>query len=281
MQFFTHRDTDQPHFLDSESIQFDDQEIAPGVQLERRWVFKGAVGLLLSGLLHRSADAFVGAEKELSEVATQEGGNQLALEDLIKQVLPLAKDLIKSSQANEEAYVEKVQKFLSQAADLEVNRAFPGGKGWELDASAFVPPILLYQIRMQPRAIIELHDHRFHNGVISVREGKVRSRNFDIVVPPGREDWNVAEGKVAAIGEEFQIQEKSDSICVAGQATALTRTRHNIHQIEAGEDGCLLYDLFTNFRPNAQSFRIAWDGKYSDQAKKICTVQWIAPDHEH
>jgi hypothetical protein len=81
--------------------------------------------------------------------------------------------------------------------------------------------------------------------------------------------------------EEFLIQEKGELALKQGQAAGLTRTRENIHQIEAGPDGCLLYDLFTNFKMNAQSFGIKWDGKYFDPAKKLCKVMWVPPDHSH
>jgi hypothetical protein len=173
-------------------------------------------------------------------------------------------------------------KELSRVNKLHTYRFMPNKKGgWETDFQAFVPPVLLYQIRMSPNSVIDLHDHRHHNGALSIREGTVRVRSFDIFQEEQNAKWDVAAGNVPAVGEEFLIQEKSELSLKTGQAAGLTRTRENIHQIEAGPDGCLLYDLFTNFKMNAQSFEIQWDGKYFDKAKKLCKVNWIAPDHSH
>lgn len=68
--------------------------------------------------------------------------------------------------------------------------------GWEMDFQAYVPPLLLYQIRMSPNSVIDLHDHRHHNGALCVREGTVRVRSFDIYEEAGEAKWDVAAGKV-------------------------------------------------------------------------------------
>ncbi len=78
---------------------------------------------------------------------------------------------------DEESYIQLAIKELEKVTRLDTNRFVPSHKpGWEMDIQAFVPPLLLYQIRMSPNSVIELHDHRHHNGALSIREGSVRLR---------------------------------------------------------------------------------------------------------
>lgn len=210
------------------------------------------------------------------------GTETIELETLIARLRPEARRLIASDKPDEEKYLEMAVKELVKVSKLETYRFMPSSKGgWETDFQAFVPPVLLYQIRMSPNSVIDLHDHRHHNGALSVREGSARVRSFDIFQEGEGKKWDVAAGKVPAMEEEFLIQEKGESLLKQGQAVGLTRIRDNIHQIEAGPDGCLMYDLFTNFKKNAQSFEIKWDGQYFDRARKLCKVLWVPPDHSH
>ncbi|GEM_PF-1027332 len=279
MQFFQSRLSSKLDELES-SIEFTDRELSPGVVLERRVVLGCGLGAL-------AAIFYSGSQKTLGQelLSTQEpipDADAIELETLIARVRPEARRLIASEKPDEEKYIEIAIRELIKVNKLETYRFMPSRNGgWETDFQAFVPPVLLYQIRMSPNSVIELHDHRHHNGALSVREGGASVRSFDIHTHEGEAKWDVAAGEVPAIEEEFLIQEKGALVLKQGQATGLTRTRENIHQIEAGPDGCLLYDLFTNFKMNAQSFEIAWDGKYFDPAKKLCKVTWVQPDHSH
>lgn len=251
-----------------------DIEIGAGVVIERRWLLRGALGLASCAVWPKVETVSAQEPKAIAASHTN-------LESLLANVRPAAVELVRASSPDEETYLEAVSLELQRAGKFDVNQFHSGGKDWEMDLTAYVPPILLYQIRMQPNSVIELHDHRFHNGVLSVREGSVRVRNFDIYQENDKETWDVAAGHVPAVGVEFTLQEKPERKLRAGETSSLTRTMNNIHQVEAGPDGCLLYDLFTNFQRNAQSFRIQWDGKYIDSSRKQCRVMWIPPDHTH
>ena len=261
------------------AFEFSEAELSPGVVLERRMVLGGGLGLL-AGLFSPNWPGIFAQEPpaDSSSASTE----TIELETLIARLRPEARRLIASDKPDEEKYLEMAVKELVKVSKLETYRFMPSRKGgWETDFQAFVPPVLLYQIRMSPNSVIDLHDHRHHNGALSVREGSARVRSFDIFQEDSNKKWDVAAGKVPAMEEEFLIQEKGESLLKEGQAVGLTRTRDNIHQIEAGPDGCLMYDLFTNFKMNAQSFEIKWDGQYFDRAKKLCKVLWIPPDHTH
>ena len=261
------------------AFEFSEAELSPGVVLERRMVLGGGLGLL-AGLFSPNWPGIFAQEPpaDSSSASTE----TIELETLIARLRPEARRLIASDKPDEEKYLEMAVKELVKVSKLETYRFMPSRKGgWETDFQAFVPPVLLYQIRMSPNSVIDLHDHRHHNGALSVREGSARVRSFDIFQEDSNKKWDVAAGKVPAMEEEFLIQEKGESLLKEGQAVGLTRTRDNIHQIEAGPDGCLMYDLFTNFKMNAQSFEIKWDGQYFDRAKKLCKVLWVPPDHTH
>jgi hypothetical protein len=278
MQFHTHRQ----QRLTKEEVICDstERELSPGVVLERRMVLGGGLGLL-AAMFTPMPQRILG--DELSTASPPENASAaIELETLIATLRPEARRLISSEKPDEETYIQMAIAELTKVTKLETYRFMPSGKGdWETDFQAFVPPVLVYQIRMSPNSVIELHDHRHHNGALSIREGSARVRSFDIFQDEKENKWDVAAGNVPAMEEEFLIQEKGELLLKTGQAAGLTRTRENIHQIEAGPDGCLLYDLFTNFKMNAQSFLIAWDGKYFDHGKKLCKVTWIKPDHTH
>jgi hypothetical protein len=262
------------------AFEFSEAELSPGVVLERRVMLGGGLGLL-SMLFSPCSQRTLGQERP-AKADTQLDAERIELETLIANLRPEARRLIASEKPDEEKYIQLAISELTKVNKLETNRFMPSGKGgWETDFQAYVPPVLLYQIRMSPNSVINLHDHRHHNGALSVREGSIRVRSFDIFQEGEDKKWDVAAGKVPAMEEEFLIQEKGESLLKVGQAVGLTRTRDNIHQIEAGPDGCLMYDLFTNFKMNAQSFEIKWDGQYFDRAKKLCKVLWIPPDHTH
>lgn len=261
------------------TFEISEAELSPGVVLERRMILGGGLGLLAGFFAPKWQGAFC---QDSSAVSSSAGTDTIELETLIARLRPEARRLIASDNPDEEKYLEVAVRELVKVSKLETYRFMPSRKGgWEMDFQAFVPPVLLYQIRMSPNSVIDLHDHRHHNGALSVREGSARVRSFDIFQEDNDKKWDIAAGKVPAMEEEFLIQEKGESLLKQGQAVGLTRTRDNIHQIEAGPDGCLMYDLFTNFKMNAQSFEIKWDGQYFDRTKKLCKVLWIPPDHTH
>ncbi len=149
----------------------------------------------------------------------------------------------------------------------------PTGQGWDIDTIAYYPPIVLMQIKMAPKSMIHLHDHRHYNGVLLATQGAARCRNFDIVQLDGKR-LNIAAGEVPAAGVDFLIRQNADTVLRPQQLSTLTRDRDNIHHIEAGDEGATLVDFFTHFSPKARSYELAWDGKPYDTAKGLYKVAW-------
>ncbi len=146
-------------------------------------------------------------------------------------------------------------------------------EGLTMNTSAYMPPLVVFDIHMRPGAKIHLHDHRHYNGVLLCTEGSVRCRNFDIVQPDGR-SLDIASGEVPAVGEDFLIRQNKDAILDRGQHSTLSRDRDNIHHIEAGPDGCTLVDLFTYFRREARSYTLDWDEKPLHKGGDTYQVAW-------
>ena len=255
-----------------------ERELDPGVVLERRTVLRFGLGALTT-LLCTSPTNALGQESPRKTRFLDEEAIELGT--LIARLRPEARRLIKSESPDEEAYIKRAIEELTKLTKLETNRFRPPGSPIQSDMQAWVFPVSLFQIRMEPNSVIHIHDHRDINGAISVREGSARVRSFDLFEEKGEKRWDVVAGKLPDMGEDFLIQEKEDVVVKERQGVGLTRTRDNLHQLEAGPDGCLLYDLFTRFKLNAAgSHRIDWDGKYFDPKRKLCKVAWFSPETE-
>lgn len=80
----------------------------------------------------------------------------IELETLIARLRPEARRLIASDKPDEEKYLEMAIKELLAVNKLDTNRFMESGNdGWEMDFQAFVPPVLLCQIRMSPNSVID------------------------------------------------------------------------------------------------------------------------------
>lgn len=253
------------------------EEIAPGVHIERRAELRlgaqlaalAAVGGLVGCASREPESAATGDSRAVLPAQKQ----PLRVGDFVRQVRPQARDLIGSSAPDEEAYLSAAGDLLAQLETVDSWRPPREGQPYSMDTTAYVPPIVLFRIRMEPGATISLHDHRHYNGVIVCTEGSVRCRNFDIVPEEGK-PLDIAAGEVPPKGSDFVIRQTHDEIVRAGGRSSLTRARDNIHEVTAGDAGCTLMDLFTHFRPDARSYGIAWDGKPFDEEKQLYRVAW-------
>lgn len=255
------------------------EEISPGVVVERRTILR--VGLSAAGLAMLGGLAIPGCASAPQDSVHRNGhgqpggmrGRSSSADEFVAQVMPQARALIAAPAPDEEAYLAAVSALLARVDPPAVWQAFPAGPGWEMDNIAYYPPIVLMQIKMAPKSVIHLHDHRHYNGVLLATAGAARCRNFDIVQPDGKQ-LHIAAGEVPAKGEDFLIRQNADAVLRPRQLSTLTRDRDNIHHIEAGDEGATLVDFFTHFSPKARSYELAWDGKAYDEAKGLFKVAW-------
>jgi hypothetical protein len=253
------------------------EEISPGVVVERRTILR--FGIAAAGLAAVSGLGLAGCAsraKDSSDLADTRGGKPIraaSADEFVAAVMPQARALIAAPAPDEEAYLAAVTALLARVENPPSWRASPAGKDWTMDTIAYYPPIVLMQIKMAPRSVIHLHDHRHYNGVLLATQGAARCRNFDIVQPDGKR-LAIAAGEVPGKGEDFLIRLNADTVLRPRQLSTLTRDRDNIHHVEAGDEGATLVDFFTHFAPKARSYELAWDGKVYDEAKGIYKVAW-------
>ncbi len=243
----------------------------PGVIIERRSILRSGSWLgwsMAMTLMGLSGKAAADEEQAIAGIA-----EQLEAHEFVYQVHKDALELIRSNTPDEELYLRSVSRLLDRVRSPTPWRMFEAGKGLQMDMSLYFPPVVMYQIRMEPGAIISLHDHRHYNGVLVVTEGDVRVRNFDLVDPQGNA-ISVVASETDTPQKEVLIRETKDQRLMKKQSSTLTRDRDNIHQVEAGENGCLLLDFFTHFRPEARSYELDWDATPVDAEKKIFKAAW-------
>lgn len=253
------------------------EEIGPGVVVERRTILR--VGLSAAGLAMLGGLGLPGCASSRSgttrrdERGTDADARVASADEFVAAVMPQARALISAQAPDEEAYLAAVTTLLARVEPPPAWRMSPTGMGWDIDNIAYYPPIVLMQIKMAPKSVIHLHDHRHYNGVLLATAGAARCRNFDIVQPDGKR-LDIAAGEVPAKGEDFLIRQNADTVLRPPQLSTLTRDRDNIHHVEAGDEGATLVDFFTHFSPKARSYELAWDGKAYDEKKGLFKVAW-------
>lgn len=270
MQFWT-VDTLKSHTLaDHEQ----GEEISPGVVVQRRTILRlGLSAAALAALGGLSLGGCASGSRARSGDPSGPVHAAASADEFIAAVIPQARALISAPAPDEEAYLAAVTTLLARVEPPPPWRMSPTGRGWDIGSIAHYPPIVLMQIKMAPKSVIHLHDHRHYNGVLLATQGAARCRNFDIVQTDGRR-LNIAAGEVPAKGEDFLIRQNADTVLRPRQLSTLTRDRDNIHHVEAGDEGATLVDFFTHFSPRARSYELAWDGKPYDQAKGLFKVSW-------
>lgn len=212
------------------------QEIAPGVVVARRaFVFGAMVGgaALLGGC--RSASTRLAVVDE-----------ERALEDLVHALRPRARALIAAQAPDEEAYLEHVARSLARLPPPRVGVDDVAAGKWDMDARCWFRPIAVFEMRLAPGARLGLHDHRDYNGVLSCARGSVRCTNYDIV-------GDVPAARALKGDEPFVVAQTSDSTLRNGDLSTLSRGARNLHELESGSEGAVLYDLFTYFDASARS----------------------------
>lgn len=235
---------------------FEGEVIDDGVRISRRQIFRFSAAA--------SALAFLPGTGEAREDSA--GADPLAtlsFDEVLAQLRPLADRLVTLDQPNEEAYLHTI------AALLHRTRPLPSSTGYErlpgktkMVHLANHRPLVVYQIDMEPRAKIRLHDHHNYNGVIFGVSGTADIRNFEIQASTKKR--RKRKGR-----EEFDIRETVRVRIDAGRTSSLSRKRDNIHEVVAGKDGARLIDVFTFFTKDARSRYLEFDDKPRGRDKDI------------
>ncbi len=274
MQFWTLDEIEQHAMADHEV----GEEIAPGVTITRRRILQvglaGALGVSAAGLLAGCAT------RARTNGTSESDAKPMTIDQLMADLRPRAQKMIASDNPDEASYLSAVSMLLARYQPEEPWRLRdPGQRGFSINTLGWMPPVVVFDIRMEPGSTIHLHDHRHYNGVLQCLEGEVRCRNFDIVTDatqPGAPALDIAAGEVPPVGQDFLIRQNADTVLTRGKLSTLSRDRDNIHHVEAGPDGCKLADVFTYFRREARSYELAWDAQPTTRNGDTYKVAWKA-----
>ena len=150
-------------------------ELAPGVTVERRGLFKiggaAAAALLLGAPLLRGQDQIKKASKD----------GKISLENFIAQAEPLARQLIDADEPNEDAYLLHLASLLCRLDRAPAFAGRGGDRPVQMSRNHRSPHFAVMQIKMAEGSALPYHDHYEYNGVILGLEGSVKLRNFEMV----------------------------------------------------------------------------------------------------
>ncbi|MBL8803373.1 MAG: hypothetical protein JNN27_15315 [Planctomycetes bacterium] len=216
-------------------------EVAPGVVVVRRTFVFGALA---------AGAALLGACQSAPARLVQLDNDEHALEDFVHALRPRARELIASAAPDEERYLAHVARSLARLAPPKVGVDDIAAGNWDMTSRCRFPPIAVFEMRLAAGARLELHDHRDYNGVLSCARGSVRCGNYDIV-------GDIAAARALEKDESFEVLKLAEVTLRPGDVSTLSRSARNLHELEAGRDGAVLYDAFTYFDTKARSYNVA------------------------
>jgi hypothetical protein len=185
-----------------------------------------------------------------------------AWDRLLQATEPLAKKLVQSRSPDEEHYLRALSERVDrQSAPRALFRPGPAVSN-AISFDRF--PLMVVQFKLAPSAVIPFHDHPDYNSVLRVVSGRIRVHSFDAI----------RTGTVSPPIREFWVRETRDEILEAGQLSTLARTRDNIHAISAGPQGARYLDVFTLFRPGANSRYLDIAQRPVDAKRRIYQAKW-------
>lgn len=211
----------------------------PGITLERRtllWFPLAGVG----GERLMAAPILGSAEEESSFSALTHDEFGRRWQALAQALLPLSAEHDESYAAQLAGLVARLP--LAALPPLDEPRRSPGlaaGPTW------FLKPCAMIEFRMDPGAVLRLHNHPPQIVLTLCAEGEVAYRHFEIEgeAPPCTE-----------VDGAFQARETRAGILRAGRTTALTRARDGIHGFVGGKQGARIVDFTVATTPDVETF---------------------------
>ena len=223
---------DQSKLL-SDSTSTEEEAIAPGCVVERRYFIRAAS--IATAALAASANVF-GRGVIASAVANMDA--PLDFEGFVKECAELAKFAQQEASLNEEAHIFR----LSAAASRLRLGSVPKGKlgafaglspPVEFGPLKIAAPLAIIQWRLAPGATLPAHNHNPADVISLCLEGACTVRHFDIV--DSAPDYSSRK--------TFLIRESRNDLLTPGRMSSLSTVRDNIHTFHAGKDGAMGIDI--------------------------------------
>ena len=215
-----------------------EEEISPGLFIERRTVLTGIGGMILG--MVPAARAFAAAGDDVP--------GSISFEQFLAQANPMAKDLVGDvSLGGQDRYLRSIAAMASNMHGVPVPEKWnfsDQGSSPESYAIGFNPGGESFRVlhwRLEPGTSCRAHAHTYGNVVTIGLEGIARVRNFEVV---GEPDYT--------FGGTFQVSQTVDQLLNPGSVNLVSLHRNYIHEITAGPDGARGLDITTPLKPRPE-----------------------------
>jgi len=250
-----------PQSFDSTDAQTANEiEVFPGIH-ERRQFIRGSLSVaaaLLALKAITTRNVFAQASKPT---------DKLAWDEFLKQAIPMAQQLIGSSEFSFDEYLYRIGSLATRLKEIPDSKLGPytdvDRRVW-FGPSFRGTPFYIIQWRMEPGAFLPPHNHP--NGMVCTLScaGEVLLRNFQII----------GEAPDYTSGKAFRVRETRRETMEAGRISTLSPTRDNIHCFQVGRVAARGIDINTvHSKPGPFSF-LDMNEKPVDSDNRIYEVRW-------
>ena len=221
---------------------------APGIHIERR-------SLLWLPLFASCTTLLSGAARPGQETPPARAGAAspgafapLSWEDFAERWRALALELVGGPAEHDESYAAQLAGLMARVpldALPRLERPRGSGNGLHAGPSSFLKPCVTVEFRMDPGAVLRLHNHPPQVVVTLCAEGEARYRHLELEgeAPP-----------CTAVGGAFRARETRAGVLAPGRTTALTRLRDGIHGFAAGPRGARIVDFTVATTADIETF---------------------------
>jgi hypothetical protein len=222
--------------LVSNSIATEEEAIAPGYVIERRFFIRAAS--IAAAALAFASSARVFARVSETASAAPSLDPPLDFESFIRECSELAKTAQTEVSLNEEAHIFRLSAMASRLRLTSVPKgklgAFAGlNPPVEFGPLKIAVPLAIIQWRLAPGATLPAHNHNPADVISLCLEGACTVRHFDIV--DRAPDYSSKE--------TFLIRETRNDLLTPGRMSSLSTVRDNIHTFHAGKAGAMGIDI--------------------------------------
>ena len=181
----------------------------------------------------------------------------------------LARELLRGTVEHDESYAAQLAGLVARLPFAELpglesprrSAGFAAGPTW------FLEPCAMIEFRMDPGAVLRLHNHPPQVVLTLCAEGEVAYRHLEIEgqAPPCTE-----------IGGTFRARETRGGFLSAGRTTSLTRVRDGMHAFAAGPDGARIVDFTVSTTPDVETFSyVELAPETLDPERRVWEARWV------
>ena len=240
-------------------------EVFPGIH-ERRQFIRGSLSVA-AALLALKASTTRDVLAQASKPTTEQAADKLAWDEFLKQAIPMAQQLIGSSEFSFDEYLYRIGSLATRLKEIPDSKLGPytdvDRRVW-FGPSFRGTPFFIIQWRMDPGAFLPPHNHPNASVCTLSFAGEVLLRNFQII----------GEAPDYTSGKAFRVRETRRETMEAGRISTLSPARDNIHCFQVGKVGARGIDINTiHSKPGPFSF-LDMNEKPIDSDNRIYEVTW-------